>query len=603
MTQIFSPDSGRTVDSPPTGDQGVPVVNLSANPSLDEAALVGRMRNLFQRARTERKPWVNQWMKNHRVMRNRTWLTTRESWLPSPEVPEVRPIIASCVAWVTDQRPSLELAPAAQPFSPYYDQMDKLADDMKTAINAAWVTYQWENEIQKAVWDAYVYDVGYLKTVWDASLAYGLGDVALRRVDPFTFYPDPQATCMEDANYFIEARTVSLQELDRRFPGSAERFELQGYTENIDEMPRSPHLNPSAPRANPGAIAPATTARYGLPGQTSRDSVAIDDRGVTLLECWVREHTAQKDDQGINRIYECWRVICVAGPHILLNKRADEVSPFRTHPYDRYTPEDMGEFFGQSMVELLSPSQLAVNRLLSAMQQSVELTGNPPFVEDSRSNISRTKIPNRPGVRLTKSAGGTAEWMTPPAYSPQSGELVKFYITEMEKISGLSAISRGLVPGGRLASDVLDSVQESGFVRIRLSLRNLEFCLRNVGQKVAAYIGEFYTEPRLVSLVGPEGSKTSRTLGPRHFYMPGPDGAAPLRFQVLVYAGSMLPTSRQARISEADTLFAMNAIDRQALLDAHDTPNRDRILERMSEMDSKGIVQGPGARQAAGRTT
>ena len=38
-----------------------------------------------------------------------------------------------------------------------------------------------------------------------------------------------------------------------------------------------------------------------------------------------------------------------------------------------------------------------------------------------------------------------------------------------------------------------------------------------------------------------------------------------MRFQVLVYAGSMLPTSRQARIAEADTLFAMGGIDRAAL--------------------------------------
>ena len=604
---LFAADALTSDGQPPQPPNGPPAVNTHIpTPTLADAELAGRIRTLFSRARSQRQNVLNQWNKNRRIFSNRTWAQGRHPGMPSPEVPEIRPIIASCVAWVTDQRPALELTPSAQPFSPYYDYFDTLADDMKVAINAAWVTYQWENEIQKVVWDAYQFSNGYLKVVWDHSLANGLGDVALRRIDPYSLYVDPAASCPEDANYFIEARTISLQELDRRFPGAAAKFDIQGYTENVDEMPPTTGYQTSrVPMANPGAISPATSAQYGLPGQ-SRDHVSQDDTGVTLLEAWLREHTIY-DADGVTRVYECWRVVCIAGPHVLLNERAIDISPIERHPYIHYTPEDLGEFYGQSMVELLAPSQLAINRLLAALQHNTELTGNPPIVEDARAGTQRTPWPNQPGGRLTVNQGGKVEWMKVPQLQAMMPELIKFYISEMEKISGLSTISRGLVPGGRAAADVLDSVQESGFVRIRLSLRNLEFAMRTVGQIVCAYIAEFYTESRMVSLVGPNGQKTSLALRSRHFYVPTENGtdepAIPLKFQVLVYAGSMLPTSRSTRVAEADTLFAMGAIDRQAVLDAHDWPNRQGVLERMSEMDAKGLSQVPNARARGGRTS
>jgi hypothetical protein len=593
MTQVFSPTDAKP--NPTPGAPGAQPVNVAAAPTLSDMELVGRLRTLFSRARAERKPTVAQWVKNYRIMRNRTWLSQRPDWMPTPEVPEVRSIVASCVAWLTDQRPAFELTAVSQPFSPYAQFFEGLATDMKTAVNAAWQTYQYESVVERVAWDAYQYDIGWFKTYWNPALADGLGDVDLSRCDPFTIYPDPQASTLADCNYIFEARTISLQELDRRFPGAAAKFDVQGYTENVDEMPSLRLGVGRMPHANPGAISPATTARYGLPGQGSRDRASRDDTGVTLLECWLREHTV-KD----GKVYECWRCICIAGPHVLMNKRADEILPFTTHPYDTYIPEDIGEMFGQSMVEILTPSQVSINRLLASMQQNIDLVGNPVWKEGTRSGLQRTKITNKPGQRVTVADGDQSSgWEQPPTLSPESMPLVQFHISEMERASGLSAIQRGVAPGGRIASDVLDSVMEAGFVRLRLAQRNLEYALRKVGQKMVAIVSEFYTDPRFLAIVGPDGRKTVQSLKGRHFYMPSADGAVPLKFQINVQAGSMLPTTRNARISEYDTLFAMGAIDRPVLLEAHDVPNRQAIADRMAEQDAKGMTQAPGARQRA----
>lgn len=601
-SSIFSPED-LSAPAKSNGGRAYPIdATLDGADPTSEEQLVGRIRTLFSRARSHRQPTTRQWQANRRVFSNRTWASGVGNWPFQPEIPEIRPIIASCVAWVTDQRPALDLVPFALPFTPQAQAIGQLTQDMKVAVDAVWHTYHWESVIEQVVWDAYQFDVGFFKVCWDAAAAGGMGDVGLLHRDPWMLYLDPAATSWDTLNYLIDAQTISLQELDRRFPGSIEKFGLSSYTENLDEVQPTTGFLSNLPRTNTGAVSPATSAIWGLPGQ-AREHAAYDDKGVTLLECWLREHTTEKNKDGSVSIHEEWRCVCVAGGHVLLNKRATELYPFPDHPYHRYTPEDLGQMYDQSMVELLTPAQRAINRLLAALQQGTEITGNPIMTETARGGAQRTRIAPKPGQRVTLGQGGQMAWLPPPQMSQMMPDLIKFYIGEMEKISGLSAISRGLVPQGRLASDVLDSVQESGFVRIRLALRNLEFTLADVGQQVVSIISEFYTEPRLTSLIGPDGQKMTQIFKERHFYTPGPKGESPLRFQVRVNAGSSLPTSRNARIAEADTLFAINAIDRPALLEIHNFPNRQAVLSRMSEMDAKGISQAPTARGAAGRQT
>ena len=64
-----------------------------------------------------------------------------------------------------------------------------------------------------------------------------------------------------------------------------------------------------------------------------------------------------------------------------------------------------------------------------------------------------------------------------------------------------------------------------------------------------------------------------------------------MKFSLFVRAGSAMPISRAARIAEAETLFAMGALDAQAVLEAHDYPNRESILQRLNAGAQLGIGQ------------
>lgn len=573
-------------------------VNLSLPPGGTEFELVGAVRQLFFRARQARRPLVAQWQKNYRMLRTRTWVSGRPEWMPAPEVPEIYPIVTSMVGWMTDQRPVLECTPAAVPQTQFYELVSQIAQDLQSALYSAWITQRWDSAVEQVLWDAWTYGTGIFKCVWDNALDKGIGNASMRRVDPFTWYPDPQGSSMETCNYFIEARTMSMQEVDRRWPGSADAL-MAGQMEDIDVAPQRADFPQSTPRAQPGAISPATSPRYGSPGASRLNVNSVEAPGVTVFECWIREHEIDDDDPDDILIYDCWRVIVVAGNRVLMDERADELWEHARHPYVRYVAHETGELWGLSMVEMLAPAQLAINRLLAALQNQIELTGNPIFLEGARSGLQRQSFVNKPGTRHTVNENSKAEWLQPPPVHPMMKELITFYINEMERISGLSAITRGSAPQGRNSQGVLDSVQEASFVRIRLALRNLEYSLREVGELLSSLIVEYYDTPRFVAILGPDGEAMSRALKAKHFYVPGPNGETPFRYSLMVSAGSEQSTSPQARRSDAAQLLALGALDEQAVLEAFNWPNRKQVLARVNALKAAGVMNPPGKRERA----
>jgi len=574
---------------------------------LKEAQLAQTARELFYRARDGRRPLVGQWKKNYRVLNNKTWSARSEPWMPAPEISNIWPICASMVAWMTDQRPTTETTPIIPPFSPEADYYDKISEHMNSALKATFQGNMLDAEIEMMLWDVLTYQIGYTKTTWEPWLADGYGDAAFRRVDPFTIYPDPLARTMKDLGYITEAKTMTLEDVDRSFPGAVSRI-MAGQTEDVDESPHRMDTKTSSlePRVNLGAISPSTNSRFAPSDRSSKLGVS-EDPVVVVLETWIRTHeTITHDDdpniqEGTARVVDRWKCVVTCGNTVLMNEYADDIYAFTTHPYDRMVLFETGEWYGPGLVEFLTSPQESINRMLANIEQNIMLVGNPIFFEGRRANgVSKS---NRPGQRIKGASRDEVGWLEPPTLHPDQINLIQYYEGKIETISGLSAIVRGFSPEGRNSSDVMSSVQDSAFVRVRATLRNLERCLRGVTSKQAALIAEFYTEPRMIATVGVDGEKTRLALRSRNFYMladeDGQDGT-PMRFQIMADAGSEHPTSRGARQAQAERLFALGAIDEIEVLKAEKWPNWREVATRVLENKAQAGELGkpPGARQA-----
>ena len=573
----------------------------------DELYACNLVRELFYRARDARRSLLARWRSNYKVLNNRVWGPRADPWTPAPEIAEIWPVVASLVAWETDQRPVLQCLPSALPFSPYADHFSFLADDMNTILAANFSSYFLDAEISKALWDVHTYGIGYFKTAWEPWLADGLGDTVFRRVDPFTIYPDPYARSMDQMNYIIEAKPMTLDDVERAWPGSMKRI-ASGWQEETDEAPHRLDASVSSygPRVNYGPLSPATTMRAV---SSARGSHSIQDSiMVTVLEAWVRfyEVLEDEDDPDSTSVIETWRCIVVCGNCILMDEEGMDINAFPHHPYDRLVMYDTGEWYGPCLVEFLASPQESINRIIASIEQNLMLMGDPMFVEDPRAKSSSQRLTNKPGTRV-KARLDQVKWLDPPQMNPQIAvQLLQYFDSKIETISGMSAIIRGFSPSGRNAQGVLDSVQDAAFVRIRASLRELERALRGVGQKMMANIAEFYTEPRIVSIAGNDMQRAI-ALKSNHFYVPDArtSDQIPMRFNLLADAGSQLPTSREARGAEAERMFALGIIDVIEVLKAKQWPNYPQVASRVMQQQAVAGTLGspPGARQRAGRST
>ncbi len=560
--------------------------HISEDPHLASA-----VRQMFYDARAAKRPMLSSWDVNYHYLRNRPHMlpmATRGTSL----VPEIFPIISSKVGWKVDRRIVNTVSSSAVPNTGWWTDTSDLAADLGTVLDATYSVNGEEGEVALACWDAEIYGTGFFKTCWDPALAGGLGDAVIRRVDPYTVYPDPQARSMRDINYILEVRTMSLQECDRRWPGSARVLHDTPFLDQAPEAPDQLVNRSTFPRANPVNLPSGGVGSYGMVGGGFID--ATQAPGVTVIEGWLRDHATISDDAAPYgyRVEETWRCVVVAGSHILMDEPATNLWSHGRHPYSRYVTADVGEFWGFSTVELLIPTQRSINRLLAAMEQNTLLTGNPTLVDDVRSGISRTAATSRPGQRFTVGSGSKVEWLKPPTMSNMMPELVRYMLQRMEAVSGLAAVTRGGSMPGRNAQGVMDAMQEAAFVRIRMELIQLQLSLADAGRLKAALIVDNYTEARNMAIIGPDGANKMLSIQPRHFLIPTMDGEVPLEYTLLVDAGASQHTGRKAREDQLFSLANLGIIDGEAVLDGLDFPGRAEIIKRMQAQQQQMMAAG-----------
>lgn len=581
--------------------------------------LVHDLELLYRRARDDKRNRYDIWTRNYRLVNNRIGAKAYTSWQPSPRTSEIYPILSSIVAWMADQHTQLDISPATDPNSPYSIFMAQLASDLGDVLESNWTVEDYETEKKLVLWDGLIYGAGFFKSIWDQSLGGGIGNAKPIRVDPWALYFDPTATSLKDCNYIVEVRRMSIDEIERRFPGKGLLIEAKSDSaaSGFDEKPTSTQDSSRLPKANPGLLPGAGSFSSFSGSGDGRWSGVSPQRnlqalpGVIVYEYWLRENDTEIPEDAPDlaevTVASRWRVIVVAAGEILFDEYAENLYTFDNHPYDRWVFDDIGEMYGISLVDHLALPQIYINRLLTAMQQNAELLGNPIFIEAANAGLDRVGIINRPGQRLRVTGPGgmqnKPDWLQPPSMPDSVPKLIDFWIKRMEVISGLSALSQVNGSSSSPPSDsVMNSIQESAFVRIRSAIGNLEVTLRGVGTKLCDLIIDNFTEPRYVATSGPTGEKTALVLESRHFSRPTEAGAPPFKYSLEVSAGSQMPTSRQARSSQADKAYGLGIIDRQAWFEANQYPNWQNVLDRINKAIAAGTFNPPGARQRSAKS-
>lgn len=204
---------------------------------------------------------------------------------------------------------------------------------------------------------------------------------------------------------------------------------------------------------------------------------------------------------------------------------------------------------GSTPAEIL-PIEQGVVALMRMMEDSWAARLDPPVLYD-RDKVSDSFMdafnPRRAGARAGAdiNMGKVLEYPVPPdQYNVPQG--VPQFITEqearMDYLSGATdivAIAKAKqVPG----ADALEKLMEMAGPIVQDMIRALEAPLTELGQQRLAMYLQFYTGPRVITVVGPDGKKSTEQFVPALITPPAAEGESPAqhaarrRRQLLDYA-------------------------------------------------------------------
>src|ERR1700721_2150719 len=142
-----------------------PAVVAPPDQSYDDFFLTQKLDSLFQLAKDEKLKQQATWRRNYLLTVNRQYaLDTQSPWSPNVTDSEIFPILSSRIAWMTDQKISPEIAPAALVGDPYAQHLQTLAEHLEQLLNSSFQVEGWDQEVVMALWDAAQYGAGIFKS-------------------------------------------------------------------------------------------------------------------------------------------------------------------------------------------------------------------------------------------------------------------------------------------------------------------------------------------------------------------------------------------------------------------------------------------------------
>lgn len=382
---------------------------------------------------------------------------------------------------------------------------------------------------------------------WDASNK----NIRAIPVNPFNFFPDPLATCMEDAEYVIYATYVHEGILKRNFPQLADK--LTGGDVNYRELVYD-----------------------------NGEGARIDNQILTL-EVWAKDYSFDEYyDTASNTTkrkmkYPNGRVLIVA-PELNL-VLSDKENPYNDGEFPFILVKDYdipGKFWGEGEVKQLLSPQSHMNELNNAIVDNAKLTANVPWIIDKNSGIGMGKITSRPGLVIRKNPGTEVRRDQPPSMPAYVNNAVADLKSDMEQISGVFDTLKGNSETGVYTAQGILALQEAGQARIRLKVKLLEAALTKMGRMWFSRMRQFWKEDRWFAMTRPDGTYDWKKIT---------RNTLDQDYDIRITAGSTIAVNRGAMLDLMVRLAQTMMPDGQPLVD------REAVVQYLPEEVKAGLLK------------
>ncbi len=340
-----------------------------------------------------------------------------------------------------------------------------------------------------------------------------LGDHELEVTSPYEFDVDQSATNMQNGRWVMHTKARPVEWVQEQYPDKGMYVKSENVsTESFYEKRLKQTVG----------IYGYTTVTYGDEDKEAKGLVNVH-------EYW--EAPSEKHPRG--------RLIVIANDVVLHNGE----NPYNhgKFPFVEAREVDVSSrFWGMAMLEQVIPLVRNLNKARSQEVENRNLMGRPKILSPKTAKIGQRAFDSEAGELITYHPGprGEKPELLAPASTTMSTQAeIQHTLNDLEEVLGWHEVSRGTLPAANLPAAGIAKLQQADDTSLGVTNSNLEDMVKKVGAMLLQNSAQFYTEERLVRVVGHANEVEATRLKGEE--ITGKDAQANY-FDVRVRAGSMM---------------------------------------------------------------
>ena len=546
-------------------------------PSHEEKELIKKIHAMMDSARKARRKTSELWRESEKLYMGNHW-----EGLSMPEYKNqltldmIANVIDTQIPIMSSQPPKIDVIPVGAT-----EESKFVAKTLQAQLDDLWYMRDMATLVPEWLTDYLVYGTGIVKLNWN--MHDDLPDCDM--VDPFSFYVNPSATKLENAQWIIHMAPRPLYEIKELFPEKGHLVKSMGKMSEYEAL-KITEVNHGGKSLIQVTDSHGTETNY-FEGETEAMQ-NLEERAL-LVEVYMRdgslEYTQEdsdKDKVGKPKYPGGLRKICMANDIILYDgpSRYQFLDKMNRCPYPfPYVVMKNGgsahSFWGKPEPKRLKSINLALDRIASQVMDNVHLIANPMFIVDETADV-QDQINNKPGSVIRKRGPGQVS-MLQPASIP--GYVFNFYQLLVDMFETVSGVNKATM--GKQEPNVTSGVQAQVYrtastSKIDFKSRQLDSAMQILGSMWIAMIKHMGTENHSLSMKDSEGNEAEVVYQGMEF--------ADIDQMVRARVGSMLPDNRTYVEEKILSLAQAGLIqDPEYILENMQLPGIERLINEMRE--------------------
>ncbi|MBW2094219.1 MAG: hypothetical protein JRI80_04955, partial [Deltaproteobacteria bacterium] len=236
---------------------------------------------------------------------------------------------------------------------------------------------------------------------------------------------------------------------------------------------------------------------------------------------------------------------------------------------------DLISIWGFSAAEQVGDLIVKINKIITKLISYVINVITPPLIIQKNCGITRAMIENsltKAGrlVLMPTTPNARIEFMQVPNLPATFFQVLELIIKMFDRVYQIEDADRGQAPKQITAAAAIIALQERNQVLMKAKTTSIDYIAEQRSRWAIGLWQNYHTENEIMEIDDEPVLFRATDFVDR-------------RFSYVVEAGSTTPRTSLQIQEMAQALYQMNAIDRQALLEAINFPDHRRIIERMGE--------------------